>query len=153
MIFVCFVLQVERHPNIVHLPAPHIWQLTPSSVHTNSTSTTSMHSNGFKGGEKGKGDGTLVVSMQLHVREDLGDDEILKLTRWTWERVVRALGSSGGGGGVNGMNNHHDHKVGMGNGHGNENENGYGCGGDVWKAGLGLGDDVGVEVTVGVVKG
>lgn len=77
------------------------------------------------------------MSLQLHVREDLGDDEILRLTKWTWERVVRALGTAGG---VN--------KIGNGNGNG--------CGGgqgDVWKAGLGLGGDVGVEVTVGVVKG
>jgi len=37
---------------------------------------------------------TLIVTLELHVRRDLGDDEILGLTRWTWERVVRALKSN-----------------------------------------------------------
>ncbi len=61
--------EVERHPQVLHLPAPHIWQLTPTS----------------KGG-------TLVVTMELHVRPDLGDDEVLSLTKWTWERCTNALG-------------------------------------------------------------
>ncbi|EKM78211.1 hypothetical protein AGABI1DRAFT_121370 [Agaricus bisporus var. burnettii JB137-S8] len=134
--FLRVMRDVERHPNIIHLPAPHIWQLTPSSLHTNTT-TPSIHNHNLKDGESSINDGTLIVSLQLHVREDLGDDEILRLTKWTWERVVRALGTAGG---VN--------KIGNGNGNG--------CGGgqgDVWKTGLGLGGDVGVEVTVGVVKG
>ncbi|KAK0205327.1 hypothetical protein DFS33DRAFT_758617 [Desarmillaria ectypa] len=61
--------EVERHPQVLHLPAPHMWQLTPTS----------------KGG-------TLVVTMELHVRPDLGDDEVLSLTKWTWERCTNALG-------------------------------------------------------------
>jgi len=44
--------------------------------------------------EQDGADETLIVTLELHVRRDLGDDEILGLTRWTWERVVRALGSS-----------------------------------------------------------
>lgn len=103
--------QVERHPNVLHLPAPHIWQLTPSSVH---------------GGKEQAGE-TLIVTLELHVREDLGDDEILRLTQWTWERVVRALGAGINGkfGGVNGFVN-----------------------GEAAKNAKG-----GVEVTVGVVRG
>jgi len=75
--------QVERHPNVLHLPAPHIWQLDPSSVLN----------------EQDGADETLIVTLEVHVRRDLGDDEILGLTRWTWERVVRALGSSSDGSG------------------------------------------------------
>lgn len=106
-----FTFQVERHPNVLHLPAPHIWQLTPSSVHS----------------VKDEAGETLIVTVQLHVRDDLGDDEILSLTRWTWERCVRALGGGGSGGGMNGVVN------------GNHN------GGEKGKGG--------VEVTVGVVRG
>ena len=36
---------------------------------------------------------SLVVTLELHVREDLGDDDVLKLTKWAWERCVSALGS------------------------------------------------------------
>jgi hypothetical protein len=34
----------------------------------------------------------LVVTLELHVRADLNDEDVLKLTRWTWEKCVMALG-------------------------------------------------------------
>ena len=34
----------------------------------------------------------LVVTMEIHVRADLGDDDVLALTKWAWERCVNALG-------------------------------------------------------------
>lgn len=36
----------------------------------------------------------LVVTLELHVRDDLGDSDVLALTKWAWERCVGAL--SGG---------------------------------------------------------
>ncbi|RDB17297.1 Zinc transporter 6 [Hypsizygus marmoreus] len=72
--------EVERHPQVVHLPAPHIWQLKP----TPTTSASEAEA--------------LVVTMELHVRQDLGDDEVLKLTRWAWERCAGALGGGSVGG-------------------------------------------------------
>ncbi|KAJ3514819.1 hypothetical protein NLJ89_g2153 [Agrocybe chaxingu] len=68
--------EVERHPQVVHLPAPH----------------------GLANGhgvyrEKEREKESLVVTLELHVKEDLGDDDVLKLTRWAWERVVSAIGS------------------------------------------------------------
>lgn len=36
---------------------------------------------------------SLVVTMEIHVKEDLGDDAVLTLTKWAWERCVSALGS------------------------------------------------------------
>lgn len=35
--------------------------------------------------------------MELHVREDLGDDDVLALTKWAWERCVAALGGGAAG--------------------------------------------------------
>lgn len=29
--------------------------------------------------------------MELHVRRDLGDDDVLELTKWAWERCVSSL--------------------------------------------------------------
>jgi hypothetical protein len=40
--------------------------------------------------------------MELHVRPDLGDDDVLELTRWTWERCVSALHFGTGRGGRDG---------------------------------------------------
>lgn len=65
--------EVERNPQVLHLPAPHIWQLTPSTT---------------------TGSGGYVVTMELHVRADLGDDDVLRLTRWAWEKCDGALRNS-----------------------------------------------------------
>lgn len=83
--------QVERHPHVLHLPAPHIWQLTPSlkaapvTAHTHDTPPHAARS--------APPAEALVVTLELHVREDLGDADVLALTRWAWERCVSALGS------------------------------------------------------------
>lgn len=66
--------EIERHPQVLHLPPPHIWQLTPS--------TPSKQ--------------TLVVTLELHVRKDMDDQDVLKLTKWAWERCVTAMGFARG---------------------------------------------------------
>ena len=55
---------------MLHLPPPHIWQLTPSTPTKQS----------------------LVVTLELHVREDLDDDDVLKLSKWAWDRCVSSMG-------------------------------------------------------------
>ncbi|KAF5373423.1 hypothetical protein D9615_009454 [Tricholomella constricta] len=72
--------EVERHPQVVHLPAPHIWQLAP---------LPQSHAAGVE---------SLVVTMELHVRHDLGDEDVLALTRWAWEKCAGALGVGREGG-------------------------------------------------------
>jgi hypothetical protein len=115
--------EVERHPHVLHLPAPHIWQLTPSYTPISSGKTKDgdlklareypymeMHARGH----------ALVVTLELHVQADLEDEEVLKLTRWAWERCMRALGGQVNAGG---------HEI------------------------EGVEEEDGVEVTVGVVRG
>ncbi|KAF9564028.1 hypothetical protein CPC08DRAFT_631885 [Agrocybe pediades] len=77
--------EVERHPQVLHLPAPHIWQLTPSYASSAPTHSSKSKSTGSSSSE------SLVVTLELHVKEDLGDDDVLKLTKWAWERCVSAL--------------------------------------------------------------
>lgn len=74
--FLRVMREIERHPQVFHLPAPHIWQLTPSEQ------------------SKGSG-GTTVVTMELHVKDDLSDDDVLSLTKWAYERCTAALRGSG----------------------------------------------------------
>ncbi|KAJ7940283.1 hypothetical protein B0H13DRAFT_1937394 [Mycena leptocephala] len=76
---------VERHPQVVHLPAPHIWQLAAGATGTGAD----------KMGTEDKD--ALVVTMELHVRATLPDDDVLALTRWVRERIVGALGLGGDG--------------------------------------------------------
>ncbi|TFK64671.1 hypothetical protein BDN72DRAFT_963061 [Pluteus cervinus] len=71
---------IERHPLVMHLPAPHIWQLTP----THMAGSTSGFGKGYQ-------EETLVVTLELHVRSDVGDDDVLELTRWAWEKCMSAL--------------------------------------------------------------
>ncbi|CAK5265052.1 unnamed protein product [Mycena citricolor] len=69
---------VERHPQVLHLPAPHIWQLAADG-----------------GLEDGDG---MVVTLEVHVSPTLGDDDVLMLTRWVRDRVATALGMGGSSG-------------------------------------------------------
>lgn len=32
-----------------------------------------------------------MVTLELHVRHDLGDEDVLRLTRWAWQKCVGAL--------------------------------------------------------------
>ncbi|KAF9645549.1 hypothetical protein BDM02DRAFT_3271637 [Thelephora ganbajun] len=68
--FLRVMKEIEKHPQVLHLPPPHIWQLTPSTPTKQS----------------------LVVTLELHVREDLDDDDVLKLSKWAWNRCVSAMG-------------------------------------------------------------
>jgi len=92
--------EIERHPQVLHLPAPHIWQLTPNLslpqdqyhyTHVTPSADTKMQGPAQ----------SLVVTLELHVRRDMEDDEVLRLTKWAWERCSHALhfGSRGGEGG------------------------------------------------------
>ncbi|KAJ7723978.1 hypothetical protein DFH07DRAFT_1004973 [Mycena maculata] len=76
---------VERHPQVLHLPAPHIWQLAPAAAAAPGI-----------GEVKEEREDALVVTLELHVRAALPDDDVLLLTRWVRERVVAALGLGGG---------------------------------------------------------
>ncbi|KAJ7085737.1 hypothetical protein B0H15DRAFT_846174 [Mycena belliarum] len=71
---------VERHPQVLHLPAPHIWQLAPAD--------------GQRDADKDERH-ALVVTLELHVSGALPDDDVLALTRWTRERCVASLGGGG----------------------------------------------------------
>ncbi|KJA23795.1 hypothetical protein HYPSUDRAFT_137359 [Hypholoma sublateritium FD-334 SS-4] len=83
--------EVERHPHVLHLPAPHIWQLTPSLKASPVAALT--HDASPHAARPAPPAEALVVTLELHVREDLGDADVLALTRWAWERCVGALGS------------------------------------------------------------
>ncbi|EJF61727.1 PAP2-domain-containing protein [Dichomitus squalens LYAD-421 SS1] len=95
--------EIERHPQVLHLPAPHIWQLTPSLAVSDADVVSSPYASAAAVAlEKAQGPAqSLVVTLELHVRHDLEDAEVLKLTRWAWERCVHALhfGTRGGEGG------------------------------------------------------
>ncbi|KIM36363.1 hypothetical protein M413DRAFT_449239 [Hebeloma cylindrosporum] len=81
--------EVERHPQVLHLPAPHIWQLTPSLA---SSSPSPHQGSALASSPKTRVPSeSLVITLELHVREDLADDDVLTLTRWAWERCVSAL--------------------------------------------------------------
>ncbi|KAG8687754.1 hypothetical protein FRC08_011790 [Ceratobasidium sp. 394] len=73
--FLRVMRELERHPQIMHLPAPRLWRLTPSS-------------------------GALVATVELHVRRGIDDAEVLALTRYTYERCIAVVGRGGGPGSV-----------------------------------------------------
>lgn len=54
-----------------------------------------------------------MVTMELHVPKDLGDDDVLELTRWAWERCVSALHLGTGKGGPDGERSEAEVTVGV----------------------------------------
>ncbi|KAF5366140.1 hypothetical protein D9757_010951 [Collybiopsis confluens] len=81
---------IERHPQVLHLPAPHIWQFTPTPA-VSSSSIPSLSSSSSSGKMSPTTPEQLVVTLELHVRRDLADDDVLLLTRWAWEKCAGAL--------------------------------------------------------------
>ena len=91
MILTPCLSQIERHEKVLHLPAPHIWQLAP--FYSRPEYLQSLDT--FDGPSQ-----SLIVTLELHVPQSLADDEVLELTAWAWERCKAALkyGSRDGGG-------------------------------------------------------
>lgn len=92
---------LQRHPQVLHLPPPHIWQLAVPGVASGGGGGGAHEKRDFQGDEGGGGGGgkngsveTLIVTIELRVRSDLGDEDVLKLTRWAWEKSMFALGAS-----------------------------------------------------------
>jgi len=82
----CFS-QVERHPQVVHLPPPHVWQVTAPSKLSGTSSSTTLVASGHEA--------QFIVSLELHVRKGLNDVDALALTRWAWEQCYGALNPRG----------------------------------------------------------
>lgn len=84
-------LQIERHPQVLHLPAPHFWQLTPHFTRPEYIRSPAVWDGPAQ---------SLVVTIELHVARDLEDEDVLKLTAWAGDRCRTALryGSRDGGG-------------------------------------------------------
>jgi hypothetical protein len=80
---------MERYPQVLHLPASHIWQMTPSLA--SSSPTPHPSGSALASPKSCIPSESLVVTLELHVREDLGDNDVLTLTRWAWEQCVSAL--------------------------------------------------------------
>jgi len=76
--FLKVMRELERHPDITRLATPHIWQLSAPSH------GSYEHGNLITE--------TLVVTVHLDVQPGLDDDSVLRLTKWTWERITSALG-------------------------------------------------------------
>ncbi|GJJ14630.1 hypothetical protein Clacol_008896 [Clathrus columnatus] len=84
--FLRVMREFERHPQIFHLPPPHIWQLTPSIISSSSSSFSDTDTSGRLS--------TLIVTLELHISQDLDDESTLKLTKWAWERCMGVLGGA-----------------------------------------------------------
>ncbi|TDL27938.1 hypothetical protein BD410DRAFT_336962 [Rickenella mellea] len=78
--------EIERHPQVLHLPAPHIWQLTPTTFPSNLS-----HTNSTASSPPSSAKDALVVTLELHVRSDMDDTDVLELTRWAHDRCRIAL--------------------------------------------------------------
>ncbi|KAH7106875.1 hypothetical protein BKA62DRAFT_685349 [Auriculariales sp. MPI-PUGE-AT-0066] len=85
--FLRVMRELERHPQIVHLPPPHVWQLTPPSKLSGPSNSTALSSRAHEA--------QFIVSLEVHVRRELSDTDALALTRHAWEQCYGALNPRG----------------------------------------------------------
>ncbi|KAF8452847.1 hypothetical protein L210DRAFT_3639296 [Boletus edulis BED1] len=106
------VREIERHEHVVHLPAPHVWQVVPfgqprsmdghTSVdahaqlnghahsHDHESHTHAYPSDLTKHGQNGQPP-ALIITLSPHVRPTLPDVDVLALTKWAQSRVLAAF--------------------------------------------------------------
>ncbi|KAF9237166.1 hypothetical protein BU15DRAFT_49156 [Melanogaster broomeanus] len=118
------VREIERHEHVVHLPAPHVWQVVPagqprsiagSEPHKPQSSNGHAHSNGHShhlhdhahdhhdahakhvlGGLQTTSP-ALIITLSPHVSSSLADTDILRLTQWASARARAAFAKGGSG--------------------------------------------------------
>ncbi|KAG8875572.1 hypothetical protein FRB98_007733 [Tulasnella sp. 332] len=91
--FLRVMRELENHPQITHIPAPHLWQLSPLPPNTSRhhpSGSTPYHEDDLTVSEEG----TLVATVQLHVKREMDGGDVLELTSVVREQCTRALGVS-----------------------------------------------------------
>lgn len=90
------VEQIENHASVVFLPTPHIWQLNPHPppAPTLLTKPSSFGRKSFSQAAPTSRDPTVtVITLNVQVKPECTDEEILRLTNWARERCLNALSS------------------------------------------------------------
>ena len=91
-------MQIENHPSVVFLPPAHVWQLTPHPppVSASSTQPSSFGRKSLPSSSISKDPITIVLTLNVQVKTETTDSEILELTRWCREKCGYALLGAGG---------------------------------------------------------
>ncbi|TCD65294.1 hypothetical protein EIP91_002819 [Steccherinum ochraceum] len=82
--------EIEGHPKVLHLPAPHIWQITPT-LHAPPAASYPSHLAPAFTREKLGASQNLVVTVDLHIKKDMLPSEAIVLMKWATERCRNAL--------------------------------------------------------------
>ena len=80
--------QVENHPLVVSIAAPHIWQLTASPHSPPSSSSSDPYRRRSTNDAAGS---SLVATLQIKVKHDASDEQILQITQFARERCAPGM--------------------------------------------------------------
>ncbi|KAI6111651.1 hypothetical protein EDD16DRAFT_1607300 [Pisolithus croceorrhizus] len=94
------VREIERHEHVVHLPAPHVWQVIPPGQPRSVECSVRPRRHTITGNHIALSP-TLIITLSPVVRKDLPDLEVLALTQWASSRVYGAFGYGSGTLGTN----------------------------------------------------
>ncbi|KEI38122.1 uncharacterized protein L969DRAFT_89367 [Mixia osmundae IAM 14324] len=95
------VREVESHPLVVHVPPPHIWQLTPHPRTAPNARKSKIYGRASLPSPS-DGASIIIVTLEIHVRMDASDSDILDLTQMARQKCSPALSRSTGGGSIGG---------------------------------------------------
>lgn len=86
--------QIENHPHVLSMLPPHIWQLSPSLSSTSATSPTSSTVSRRSSAPSADAPSPLIATLQVKIKHDCSDADILEVTKFCRERLATGLGQN-----------------------------------------------------------
>lgn len=91
---------LEEHPLISHIARPFIWQLTPQTAAVASQSpaalATGLAVSATKANSRTAKSPALVASMEIYLHSHALDEDVLKVTKWAYERLAPSIAAGMG---------------------------------------------------------
>jgi Co/Zn/Cd efflux system component len=81
---------IEEHPLVTYVAPPHLWQLTPPTSALNSSNGALI------GSQRLAKNASLIATVEVFLKEDASDSNVLEMTKWAWTLLAPAVGAGAG---------------------------------------------------------
>lgn len=85
---------VEEHELVTYVAPPNLWQLTPPSSALNTKGSTLSLIGGAS--SRTAKNASLIASVEVFVRDEASDNDVLDITAWAWRLLAPAVGAAAG---------------------------------------------------------
>lgn len=88
--------QIENHPLVLSVDPPHIWQLAPHSTSPSASNSRIQRRDSSPSSANLLPSSILIATLEVKVKNDASDADILDITNFCTERLATGLRLSGG---------------------------------------------------------